>query len=243
MRKFFFFLVIAASAISCSKENPRPRLTKLDYIAYTNSTIPFEGENLENETWKSDYPFVATITTNNCMSANKVGKAVITNGTWVVNLTVQAKHSLFEKKQNENALNVPFANGTIQMETYMNSCDCEEPIYYNDGHYAAYKLNDSNVGAIAFHYNEGWNMDYFALSVNPQKSGLLDDWLKERYSPVPPELDYDDAYCHYKKDGNPDLLLYVTRKSNIITVIFMPTSTKSNGNTHEEIFNFLEYVS
>lgn len=243
MKKIFLFLVIIASAVSCSKENPRPLLTKFNYTAYTNTTVPFEGENLENETWESDYPFVATITANNYMYANKVGKAVITNGTWVVNLDVQARYSLFEKKQNENALNVPFGNGTIQMDSYMSSCDCEYPNYYNDGKYVAYKLNDNNVGAIVFHYNEEWDMDYFAISVNPQKSELLDNWLKERYSPVPPELDYDDAYCHYKRNGNPDLLLYVTRESNIITVTFMPISVKSNGYTYTEISNFLKCVS
>ena len=235
MKKLLLVCILVVLT-ACSKDAPSPRLTKFNYTAHAGEYVPFEGENLDNETWVSKYPFVASVT-NNYMIANKVGKAEILNDQWTVYLTVKPRYSIFEKVANEQILSIPFGSHLGDVQDYMRFCDCGAPNYYNNYKYVGYQLYDNIAGAVVFCIGSDNKMEYYALSVNPTKSDLLKKWLDERYTTIPPELGYSEAYAHYKKNGTPDMVVYISRDSSSITVMFMPVAVKSGSNTIIEEIN------
>lgn len=240
--KKLLLIILTICLIGCDKTAPTPRLTKYVYELHHGDKVPIQGEYINDAKWISNFPWVATAN-NGYVYAKYVGEALITSpeNRFSINVSVKPKYKLFENSYNETLMEVKWG---------MSSDNVLNLLYvYNSGFLNSNTIgvssDDSVVPSALYHFSYD-KLDYYAIGVNILYSELLVDYLSERYEPLVQVSTYDYAFMHCDKNDSPDLLVYVSFSSSLVTVIFCPPTTtikSSNEPEVETISNALKQLS
>lgn len=215
-------LLFSLCLAACEKEDPSPALTQKAYNMSAGDILPISGRNLEGIMFASDYEFVAT-SKNGKVYAHYVGEAVlqdnINNLQFYVNVKPEKDflddeylESFFKAKWGEHKYDV--------LEKY-------DYIDYLGNEYIGFMTGKDNYPSVLLHFNNSGKLDMYAIGVDVNKGVELIDYIAERYAPLAQVSTYDYAFCHKNKFNSVDLIVYISIDIDIITVMFLPPTTKS----------------
>jgi hypothetical protein len=226
--------------VACSKEAEpelKPKLTQFQYTLAHGNNANIVGENLTGLTWISDYNFVAT-TSGGIINAHYVGEATITNldHNFNIKVIVEPQVRLFHNNSTSKYLNVNWGVSKSSIKSQF-------PEAVNTNGYLGVNTQDKAVPAILYHFTKD-KLDYYAMGVDLSSGEKLVDYLAERYAPLAQVDTYDFTFVHRDNKDKEDVLVYVSISTSLITVMFVPVSTKTKSAEPkiDEIAKILERV-
>ena len=221
VRRLTITLLFILCLAACNKEESA-KLTQSICEMYVDEERWISGQNLEGLMFTSTNEFVAT-TANGKVYSHYVGECYIINQENNLNLKVK----VLPKENFLDADCLKKYSTTSWKDPYSTVLDKYGTPAYIDNKYIGYNTGDKDIPSILFRFDYSTqHVDMVGIGVNRNKSSELLSYLRERYASFI-SYDFDYTFYRYDKKGQPDLLICLNYESNLISVMFMPVSTKS----------------